>query len=99
MYSFDYDSNQVILRGHKLCTIYESVESESPLCSRQNSIIIEHELNFYQISNLLKLTNFELKTVERDLETIQKQTEWVERNTERMLKKTGRMLQKMISEN
>ncbi|CAL5976626.1 Hypothetical_protein [Hexamita inflata] len=85
------NENEIVLKTHKLCTIYESddeSQQDSLQISRRSSIscIDDNQLHEAEVVNLLKLTNYSIQTVQHDIQHIQKHLEVLERNIKRITK-------------
>ncbi|CAL6097101.1 Hypothetical_protein [Hexamita inflata] len=87
---YSSSESEIILKMHKLCTIYESAHEQSERIQSElsSSFIFENddELKAVQVLNLLKLTGFTLRTIKHDIQYIQNHLDNVELNIQRITK-------------
>ncbi|CAL6097097.1 Hypothetical_protein [Hexamita inflata] len=98
------NDKEIIIKVHKLCTIYERDEEsqyESPRmsrCSSQNMLDDDNEdtqISAVQLINLLKLTNYSLQTVYHDVLYIQNHFDNLERNIKRVIRNSTKLIMKL----
>ncbi|CAL5970874.1 Hypothetical_protein [Hexamita inflata] len=94
---------EIILKQHKLCTIYERNDKqyqETPIISRSCSQYKlqseeDNQLLAVEVVNLLKLTNYSIKTVQYDIQYLQMHSDTLERNINKLTRRNNKLILKL----